>query len=206
MEKKLEEYWNESLSFKIQQKKNEWIDFSMELLKIGPINHALEIGCYDGGTTIFLSRLCENLITIDQPNPARFDEYKYNLGDPEIYGSKLLNTFTNFNYISGNSHSEDTLNSVVNLLGGEKLDLLFIDGDHSYEGVKQDYEMYSHLVREGGMIAFHDVHKSSFHESHNCFVHNFWEEMKNEFKDAKTLYCNQGQNSVWGGIGILIKK
>ena len=34
------------------------------------------------------------------------------------------------------------------------LDLLFIDGDHSYEGVRQDYKMYSKLVRDGGLIAF----------------------------------------------------
>jgi predicted O-methyltransferase YrrM len=206
MDEKLEEYWNKSLKFKIQQKKNEWLDFSKHLLEITPIKQALEIGCYDGGTTIFLSHLCENLITIDQPNPPRFDEYKYNIGDSEIYGSKLLNTFTNFNYISGNSHSEETLNRVIKTLDGKKLDLLFIDGDHSYEGVKQDYKMYSQLVREGGIIAFHDVHESSFHESHNCYVHNFWKEIKDEFEDSKTLYCNQGQNSVWGGIGILIKK
>jgi predicted O-methyltransferase YrrM len=175
-------------------------------LEYGTIKYALEIGCYDGGTTIFLSHICENLITIDQPNQPRFDEYKYNIGDSNIYGSKLLNTITNFNYVSGSSHNEDTLNRVINLLGDKKLDLLFIDGDHSYEGVKQDYEMYSKLVKKGGIIAFHDVHESSFHESHNCFVHNFWKEMKEEFKDAKTLYCDQDQNSVWGGIGVLIKK
>ena len=33
---------------------------------------------------------------------------------------------------------------------------LFIDGDHSYEGCKADFEAWSPLVKPGGMIAFHD--------------------------------------------------
>jgi predicted O-methyltransferase YrrM len=42
-------------------------------------------------------------------------------------------------------------------LKDNKVDFLFIDADHSYEGVKKDFEMYSPLVRKGGIIAFHDI-------------------------------------------------
>jgi hypothetical protein len=35
-------------------------------------------------------------------------------------------------------------------------DILFIDGDHSYSGVKTDYEMYKDVVKPGGIIVFHD--------------------------------------------------
>jgi predicted O-methyltransferase YrrM len=205
MEKNLDDLWVKSKNFKIQQKKNEWIPFIEYLLTQNQINHTLEIGCYDGGTTVFLSHITKNLITIDQPNPARFDTYGYNFGDNSIFGTKLINSLTNFNYISGDSHSEKTYNKVINALGENKLDLLFIDGDHSYEGVKKDFEMYSSLVREGGIIAFHDVHESSFHESHGCFVHNFWKEVQNNFEDKKIFYCDQDDNSVWGGIGVIIK-
>jgi hypothetical protein len=45
---------------KIQQKKEEWIDFTKELLKHQPIKYALEIGCYDGGTTIFGKKFLKN--------------------------------------------------------------------------------------------------------------------------------------------------
>lgn len=38
-----------------------------------------------------------------------------------------------------------------------KIDLLFIDGDHSYEGVKQDFELYSKLLSENGVIVLHDT-------------------------------------------------
>lgn len=37
------------------------------------------------------------------------------------------------------------------------LDILMIDGDHSYEGVKADLENYAPLVRVGGKIIMHDV-------------------------------------------------
>jgi predicted O-methyltransferase YrrM len=38
----------------------------------------------------------------------------------------------------------------------KSLDLLFIDGDHSYEGVKADWEAYKHLLRPGSIVVFHD--------------------------------------------------
>lgn len=37
------------------------------------------------------------------------------------------------------------------------LDLLFIDGDHSYEGVKADWEAYKDLLHEGSTVVFHDI-------------------------------------------------
>src|SRR6202021_3047068 len=59
--------------------------------------------------------------------------------------------------IRGDSHTPETLDRVERLLTSDKLDYLFIDGDHTYDGVKRDFEMYSPLVRSGGMIAFHDI-------------------------------------------------
>jgi len=51
------------------------------------------------------------------------------------------------------------------------IDVLFIDGDHSYEGVKTDYEKYEPLVKEGGLILIHDV-------THRHFgVKDFWKEI-----------------------------
>jgi predicted O-methyltransferase YrrM len=199
---KLERFWVESKKFKIQQKKKEWIDFIEKIYKGEKLKNVLEIGCYDGGTTVFLANISENLITIDQPLEARFDTFKYQIDDSGLYGTNLLRTKTNFNYIAGNSHDTSTHEKVKNLLNGNKLDLLFIDGDHSYNGVKTDFNLYLDLVKKGGMIALHDVHRSSFHESHGCFVHNFWDEIKNNF-DCVEFYDNKEYHE-WGGIGLIL--
>ena len=38
-----------------------------------------------------------------------------------------------------------------------KIDFLFIDGDHSYEGVKKDFELYSTILSDKGIIMLHDT-------------------------------------------------
>jgi len=38
-----------------------------------------------------------------------------------------------------------------------KIDYLHIDGDHSYEGVKKDFELYSQIMSENGIITIHDI-------------------------------------------------
>ena len=38
-----------------------------------------------------------------------------------------------------------------------QIDFLFIDGDHSYEGVKKDFDLYSNIITTKGMIVIHDT-------------------------------------------------
>lgn len=47
-------------------------------------------------------------------------------------------------------------NKAVNLFADNSIDFLFIDADHSYEGVKRDIQMWIPKVRSGGVIAGHD--------------------------------------------------
>lgn len=77
----------------------------------------------------------------------------------------MENTYNNINkfnqnqefkveLINGNSHDIETLNQLISKLNGEKIDLLFIDGDHTYDGVINDIEKYIPLVSSGGIIMF----------------------------------------------------
>jgi hypothetical protein len=47
-----------------------------------------------------------------------------------------------------------------------KIDYLHIDGDHSYEGVKKDFELYSTIMSENGIITIHDTDQNY----HNTFL------------------------------------
>jgi len=42
----------------------------------------------------------------------------------------------------------------------EKLDFIFIDGDHSYEGAKRDHNLWGGRVKKGGLIVHHDMASS----------------------------------------------
>lgn len=44
----------------------------------------------------------------------------------------------------------------------ESLDFVYIDGDHSYQGVRDDIEAWFRVIREGGIIAGHDYGQPAF--------------------------------------------
>jgi predicted O-methyltransferase YrrM len=44
--------------------------------------------------------------------------------------------------------------------GGPKFDMVFIDGDHSYEGCKGDIEAWTPHLKRGGILAVHDYNKA----------------------------------------------
>src|SRR3989344_9643926 len=39
----------------------------------------------------------------------------------------------------------------------QRIDLLFVDGNHEYESVKKDYELWSPLLPSGGILVLHDI-------------------------------------------------
>jgi hypothetical protein len=110
----------------------------------------LEIGCYAGGSAcLMLQRPNTNVISIDLGYPI----------DKEvvIQNTNKLNKHNNkYTYIKGSSHNYDTISKLESELNGNKLDILFIDGDHSYNGVINDFNNYSKYVKDGGYIVFDD--------------------------------------------------
>jgi predicted O-methyltransferase YrrM len=123
---------------------NEFVWTLNEVEKIAPKN-ILEIGIYKGGTLQYWWELVKNgglLIGID-PSPQ-----------PEFY-NKFLHMPANLYILKDYSNNDDTIETVETLLNGEKLDFIHIDGDHSIPHV--DYRNYINLLRDGGMISFHDV-------------------------------------------------
>lgn len=45
-----------------------------------------------------------------------------------------------------------------------KIDYLHIDGDHSYEGVKKDFDLYSKILSDNGIVSIHDTDLSYHNE------------------------------------------
>jgi predicted O-methyltransferase YrrM len=92
-------------------------------------------------------------------------------------------------------------------IAGRHLDLLFIDGDHTYDGVVADFNAYRHLVRDGGVIAFHDIcmdNRQRFGidtQNDSGEVHVFWEKIRNHYNTAE-FYTSATQDGA--GIGAII--
>jgi cephalosporin hydroxylase len=84
----------------------------------------------------------------------------------------VINYKSNNNYykfIEGNSQSQTTKDKVIETLSNSrvlgytnKIDILFIDGDHSFDGVFNDFSMYEELVNVGGYIIFDDYNDKEF--------------------------------------------
>jgi predicted O-methyltransferase YrrM len=117
----------------------------------------LEIGTARGGTLFLLTRaagLDALLVSVD----LRHGQFG---GGYEWWRGRLYRSFARdrqrIELVVGDSHEPRTQERIRRLLGGGALDFLLIDGDHTYEGVKQDFADYSPLVRPGGLIAFHDI-------------------------------------------------
>ena len=113
----------------------------------------LEIVTAMGGTLFLLSRYSSSkaqLISMDlladDISSRNFDFYK-----------KIARRRQSIVFLEGDSHKMFTLQKVKKILKGRKVELLFIDGDHSYDGVKKDFMMYSPLVKSGVLICFHDI-------------------------------------------------
>lgn len=86
------------------------------------------------------------------------------------------------------------------ILNLRKIDFLFIDGDHTYEGVKKDVELYTPLVADDGFIALHDIAKHP--ASWNVEVDKCWNEIKNNYRYEEYI---ENVNQGWAGIGLLYK-
>jgi len=161
--------------------------------------YILEIGTALGGTLFLFCRLASDdavIISIDLPLGKWGGGYS--LARIPLYQSFKLKQ-QQIHLIKEDSHKRETLEKVKAILDGKKIDILFIDGDHSYEGVKKDFEMFSTLVKENGIIALHDIIKSKFKA---CEVQKFWNEIESEYDNIKIV---ENYDQKWAGIGLIKK-
>jgi len=186
-----------SVSLDIFQKRTEISDFCKYVLKKRP-EVVLEIGTFQGGTFFLLAKVSSHnalLISMALPDVGKNEGYfPYRIP----FYKRFASSSQKIKLIRKDSHKQSTLIKVKKKMKNRKIDLLFIDGDHSYEGVKKDFEMYAPLVREGGIIAFHDI--IDVPDDDNCNVLQFWNEIKHDYEYQEFVEdWNQGNC----GIGVI---
>lgn len=162
----------------------------------------LEIGTALGGTFycwLHTAKPDALLVSVDLPHGS----YRSERGDPEKTPGRITEAAKpsqQVEFVRADSHDPATLARVEELLDGREVDFLFIDGDHTYEGVKADFEMYAPLVRDEGLVGFHDIvtHKTS----ERCEVKRFWEELKRTHKE-NWEFVDRSYDPHVCGIGVV---
>lgn len=158
----------------------------------------LEIGTRSGGTFFLLCRLSDPramVISLDLPGGRWGGGYgAYRV--PVIH--RMKQPRQSLHLVRGDSHDAATRDRVRRILARRPIDLLFIDGDHSYDGVRQDFEMYAPLVRPGGAVVLHDI--VAHPPASGVDVARFWNEAKARYPHREIV---ADPDQGWAGIGIL---
>jgi hypothetical protein len=152
----------------------------------------LEIGTAKGGTLFLFSRLVSEYATIISIDLGGYWSWRI-----PLYRSFILRS-QNLYLLRMNSHKGETLEQVKAILDGREIDFLFIDADHTYEGVKKDFEMYGPLVKKGGILAFHDIAPCASERGFG--VGKLWEEIKPRYNHLELI---EERHQNWAGIGII---
>ena len=174
----------------------------VRLLRRKRLDTVLEIGTARGGTFALWCALAKPdalLVSIDLPGGMHGGGYTEQ--EAERFRA-LAREQQQVHFLRADSHAETTRDALAAILDGRSVDFLMIDGDHTYEGVADDYRTYSRFVADGGVIAFHDILPHP--QVPDCQVDRLWAELKLsgehvEFTDADD---DRGWGQ-WGGIGVL---
>jgi predicted O-methyltransferase YrrM len=120
------------------------------------IKTIVEIGTYKGASTAYMAQFAKKIFTFDIRNYR--DKYKLwkDLGiDNKIHYFTIKGVNKNF---AGSFKPSKNRVDIKDILKDIRFDFAFIDGEHTYEAVRADFE----LVKHCGRVLFHDVNKKAF--------------------------------------------
>ena len=125
-----------------QQMFDEILHLSYFLEGFKPHN-ILEVGA-KGGTFGLFSRLSTGIkVAIDIEEDFRKFIHLSTTGIEDVH------------FLCENSQIQETFDKVKEIC--PQFDFIFIDGDHTYQGVKNDFNLYKKLLSPRGVMVFHDI-------------------------------------------------
>lgn len=184
------------------QHHDEFAAFIDYVVSIQPHN-VCEIGTLHGGTAYAWHSICTGTVfSIDLPQ-GRFGgaDHGYTWEKAHDRNEMLKTRMPRFLGLLGDS--KKMVESLKFELGSHKLDMLFIDGDHTLMGVMSDFVLYAPLVRKGGIIAFHDVLDTPLHRKDGVDVPAFFELLGACAPWHQEWKTFTNASAPWGGIGLV---
>lgn len=123
------------------------------------LDAVVELGTNIGTTAILLSAVAKKVYTVDVfedvdliEDKQQRDIYAKTFGNNQHYYSAIIKKLAPFKI----DVSQCLSYQFADAFGPESVDMLFIDADHSYDGVKRDFETWFDRIKKGGYFAFHD--------------------------------------------------
>jgi len=168
----------------------------------------VEIGSYRGSWLFMTAHAIEKscrLIGIDLPDHLQFD-----MRNPLVLGhvvKELERRKMDIHILKSDSQKLHTVKNLIPIMNELPIDILHIDGNHSYEACMMDYNLYSPLVRMGGMILFHDVSESD-PQNLDFGSPKAWKEISSSFKSDhvhEIIIDPALKPKGVGGIGVIVK-
>ena len=135
-------------------------------------NFAVEVGSYCGKSACYIGQACKEnktyLMTIDHHRGSEEQQYGEEYFDPDEYNyeKEIVDTLPTLLKNIQKFQFEEVIFPVVNsseLASKEiqnNIDLVFIDGSHTFESARKDYVSWKNKIRIGGILAIHDVYDS----------------------------------------------
>jgi cephalosporin hydroxylase len=164
----------------------------------------LEIGAYGGGSAslVSLHESVSKVYSIDIGQPIKKEIPINNV-------NKFKHHNCSYEYIEGDSKSQNIINYVHENV--KNIDVFFIDGDHTYNAVIQDFNNYKELVVSGGYIVFDDYRDSTHSPDVFHAVNKIVEEInKDEFDIIGTLnydlLSETNQPNLGGSNEFILRK
>lgn len=157
------------------------------------VSSYIEIGCRWGGTFVLTNEYCKKFHPMHK-------SVAVDIIDSPVQEYCNLHPETEFKQMNSQTHE------FQEYMREQFFDVVFIDGDHTYEAVKHDFEV---CKNSGRIFVFHDIINDA------CpGVIQIWNELKTHEKDTydfiefieqyEEVQKNTGQSYL--GIGVAIKK
>lgn len=168
----------------------------IEIYKALSPGRIVEVGSFRGGTLyqwLKYARPGAVVVNIDNFDSMNWME---NRSFIEVFGREWqswVHDGMRLYTLVKDSHAPDTLAKVLEYID-DGIEFLFIDADHSYEAVCQDFNDYGNHVKKGGIIALHDIKQQDIRPNYG--VWKLW----NEIKEAG--YVTRELKVIGDGKGI----
>jgi len=135
---------------------NEELNEICDFMKNDNINNIVEIGSYQGESTIIFSEYFKNskVFAVDfwtnHYDDRELSINRFNMTDIEKNFDTITKDYSNIIKIKMESKN------FSNIIADKSIDFIYIDGDHTYNGIYNDILNWKTKIKNGGFIGGHD--------------------------------------------------